>query len=297
MNLVVGATGILGSEICRRLVAQGKPVRGLVRHTSDQEKIADLQEMGVTLVYGDLKDRTSLDAACQGVTSVISTAATTTSRQPDDSIEATDRVGQLALVEAARAAGVHHFVYISISGNMDRNQNSFPFALAKRMVERAVQESGMIYTVLRPSYFMEIWLSPMLGFDYPNANATIYGAGHNKISWISLGDVAEFAVQSLENPAAHNAVIELGGSEPLSPLEVVALFEKTSGRPFTVTHVPEEALEEQRQAATDSLQKSFAGLMVAFAAGDPIDMSKTLKDFPVMLASVEEYATRVLEPM
>ena len=60
MNLVVGATGVLGSEICRRLVVQGKPVRGLVRSTADPGKLDHVKQLGVALVYGDLKERTSL---------------------------------------------------------------------------------------------------------------------------------------------------------------------------------------------------------------------------------------------
>src|SRR5713101_62775 len=104
--LVAGATGILGSQICRMLVEQGKTVRTLVRSTSDPGKVDKLKQLGVELVVGDLKDRASLDAACQGVASVITTVATTISRQPDDSFQATDREGQKKLVDAACAAGV-----------------------------------------------------------------------------------------------------------------------------------------------------------------------------------------------
>jgi uncharacterized protein YbjT (DUF2867 family) len=294
MNLVVGATGVLGSEICQRLTADGKPVRALVRHTAEQSKLAHLQQMGVALAYGDLKDRASLDAACQGATNVITTATTTLSRQPNDSIEATDRDGQLNLVEAAQAAGVRHFVYTSYSGNVDSGDDPCPLTRAKRTVEQRVQASSMAYTILRPSYFMEVWLSPLIGFDFPNAQAMIYGAGDNKIAWIGRSNVADFAVQSLDHPAARNAVLELGGPQTLSPLEVVAIFEAVGGHPFSVTHVPVEALQAQRAAATDSLQKSFAGLMLSYAAGDSIDMRETLKTFPVPLQSVKDYATRVL---
>jgi uncharacterized protein YbjT (DUF2867 family) len=92
---------------------------------------------------------------------------------------------------------------------------------AKRKVENALKESGMTYTILQPTFFMEVWLSPHLGFDHPNGKATIYGSGNNKISWISLRDVAAFAVASLDNEAAKNAEIELGGPDALSPLDVV----------------------------------------------------------------------------
>ena len=75
MNLVVGATGLLGSEICRRLTAGGKPTRALVRSTSDQAKVDKLKGYGAEIVQGDLRDRVSLEAACQGVTAVISTVS------------------------------------------------------------------------------------------------------------------------------------------------------------------------------------------------------------------------------
>ncbi len=294
MILVVGATGNLGGEICRRLKAAGKPVRGLVRQTADAGKIEALKSLGVDLAFGDLRDRASLDAACKGISAVITTATTTLSRQPGDSIEATDQAGALNLVEAAKAAGVQHFVFISYSGNIDTGDDPCPLTVAKRSVEQRVRESGMTYTILRPSVFMEIWLSPVLGFDYPNGKATVYGSGDGKISYISLGDVAEFAVQSLDNPAARNAVIELGGPEPLSLNEVVAIFENIGDKKFEVIHVPMEALLAQRAAATDSLSKSFATLMMAQAWGDCIDASATSKSFPVQFMTVRTYAERAM---
>ena len=75
MYLVVGATGMVGGEICRLLAAQGKPVRGLVRATSDQAKVDELKSNGVEIVQGDLCDPASLEAACQEVTAVISTVS------------------------------------------------------------------------------------------------------------------------------------------------------------------------------------------------------------------------------
>jgi uncharacterized protein YbjT (DUF2867 family) len=100
MILVVGATGSLGSGICRRLAAKGKPVGGLVRTTSDPAKVDHLKKLGVTLVQGDLTDRASLDAACKGVTTVISTASTSYSAQPD--VLGVDHAGQISLVAVRR---------------------------------------------------------------------------------------------------------------------------------------------------------------------------------------------------
>ncbi|MBT8136022.1 MAG: SDR family oxidoreductase [Gammaproteobacteria bacterium] len=291
MNLVIGATGLLGGEICRQLVDGGKPVKALVRPTSDPVKVEALQRLGATLVQGDLKDRSSLDAACHGVTTVISTASSTLSRQPDDSIQTVDLEGQLSLVDAAKAAGVEHFIFISFRSNPD---HQYPLDDAKRTVEQHLKTSGLTYTILQAGYFMEVWLGPALGFDYANASARIYGDGHNGLSWISYKDVAQFAVASLDNPAGRNAVIEVGGPQALSPLEVVHIFEEVGGQPLAIERVPEDALRAQKANATDPLQESFAALMITYANGDPIEMEATLQAFPLQLASVRDYAEGVL---
>ena len=185
MILVVGATGPvgLGFEICRRLRLAGRPVRAIARPSADQGRVAELQRLGVELAPGDLKDRRSLDAACSGVVAVISSATTTLSRQPGDTIAAVDQEGQLQLVDAARAAGVPRFVYVSYSGNLDVE---CPLTTAKRAVERHLQRSGMAYTILRPSVFMEAWLGPALGFDILNGQVRLYGTGERPISYLSL---------------------------------------------------------------------------------------------------------------
>jgi uncharacterized protein YbjT (DUF2867 family) len=291
MILVVGATGQLGTAICRRLRDKGLPVRALVRSTSDLARIEHLRSLGVETVQGNLRNRNSLDAACKHVDSVITTATITTSRQPDDTIQNVDQAGQISLIDAATAAGVSHFIYVSYSKNLDTDS---PLTIAKRAVEQHVMQSGMPYTILRPSFFMEVWLSPAVGFDYPNAKATVYGSGTNQISWISRGDVAAFAVAALDNPVARNAILELGGPEAPSPLDVVRVFERTAGRSFEAQYVPEEALRAQKTQATDSVQQSFSALMLDYAKGDVIDMNTMLRRIPIKLLTVENYAQHVL---
>ena len=291
MILVAGATGHLGGEICRRLVERGEAVRALIRSSSDRAAVARLQAMGVDCTIGDVRDRAALDRACRDVNTVVSTVTTVRSRQPGDSIEATDEQGQLNLVDAARDAGVQRFVYVSYSRHLD---DDGPLTRAKRAVERRLADSGMTHVILRPTYFMEIWLSPVVGFDYPQRQATIYGDGERKISFISLGDVAEFAARAAVSRDAASGSIELGGPDAVSPLEVVHIFEDLGASPFAVQRVPDDALRAQFDAATDSLQKSFAGLMLDYARGDEIPMADTLQKFPVPLTSVREYARRVL---
>lgn len=292
-TLLVGATGLLGPEICQRLASVGQQVRALIRPTADAGKRAALVRLGVELVEGDLKDAASLERACAGVQAVISTASSTLSRQTGDSIETVDQIGQLALVEAARQAGVERFVFVSFR---DNPRIQFPLTLAKRAVEQALKASGMSYTILQASYFMEVWLTPALGFDAANGKVRLYGDGSRPISWISYRDVARAAADAIADGTARNMVVELGGPQALSPSEVVRMFEAAGAGEIATESVPESALEAQMSAATDSLQKSFAGLMLQCAAGDAIDTTTSRRLFPFQMTSVRDYITAQLTP-
>ncbi len=291
MNLIVGATGLVGGEICQQLAGRGT-IRALVRRASNPERIAHLTSIGAELATGDLTDPSSLRAACQDVTAIVSTASSTISRQPGDSIETVDHRGQLSLIEAAEAAGVKHFVLISFPPV----DVEFPLQTAKRAVEYRLRQSRMTYTILQPTFFMEVWLSPALGFDAANGRAQIYGSGHSKISWISFRDVAALAVAALDNPRTINQTIKIGGPDALSPLEVVARASRILGKRFDVQHVPEDALRAQHAAAADALQQSFAGLMLYYASGDVIDMTDVRKMLSVQkLTSVDDYFQTALQ--
>jgi uncharacterized protein YbjT (DUF2867 family) len=289
MVLVVGATGLVGSEICERLLRRGERVRALVRATSSKEKIEALRLSGAELCIGDLKDPVSIVAACHGVNAVISTASSTLTRQSGDSIESVDAAGQLNLVNAARSANVGRFLFVSFRRPRGI---SFPLGDAKEQVENAI--TSLTFTVIRASWFMEVWLSPALGFDYVNAAARIYGPGTSPISWVSSRDVAEICAISLRHPAAERRTIEFGGPEALSPIEVVACFERISGRPFELEHVSELSLRSQFETATDSMQKSFAALMLAYLHGDSVNMASIVDTFGIKLTNVSDYAHAAL---
>lgn len=285
-TLVIGATGLVGLETCRRLKESGAAVRALIRTTADAQKRAELERLGVELAQGDLKDPPSLARACAGVQSVISTASSTLTRQAGDSIETVDRRGQLAIVDAARAAGVEHFVFVSFRDNAAVR---FPLTEAKREVEQALKKSGMAYTILQASYFMEVWLTPALGFDPANGKVRIYGDGRQPVSWISYKDVAHAAAAAVSEPAARNLVVELGGPQALSPLEVVRMFEAAGAGEIATEHVPATALQAQMNAATDPLEKTFAGLMLQYTGGDPIDPAAGSRLFPFRMTSVRDF--------
>ena len=293
--LVAGATGMVGSEICTMLLAEGRPVRALVRSTSVPAKVEKLKSLGAEIVQGDVRDRTSLDKACQGVTHVISTVSAMpfSYEAGVNDLRITDVEGNSSLIEAAKANGVAQFIFTSIA--VDEIPES-PLKWANGEVERKLKESGLVYTILRPSFFMEVWLSPAVGFDPANAKATIYGTGQNPISWIAVRDVARFAVSSLDHPAAKNATLRLGGPQALTPLEVVKIFEEAGGRTFEQQFMPVEALEAQQAAASDAMQQSFFAGMRAYAGGDPIEMAETIQTFAVQPSTVQEYARRLLTP-
>lgn len=290
MNLVVGSTGFLGGEICRRLLARGERVRALVRSTSAPEKVEELRRLGAEIATGDLQDRASLERALRGVRAVISSANTILSRTAQDSLSKTDRDGHLNLIDAAKKARVERFIFISFTETLKAET---PLHDAKQAVEKALQDSGISYTILRPTLFMEVWLSPALGFDVANRKAQLFGTGDQPLTYISAGDVAEFAVQSLNNPAAANKSLELGGPEVLTPKQVVGIFEQTVGQKFDVALVPEGALREQYANAPDEYSRTLAGLGLGVVGGDRIDMRQMLRDFPVKLTSVRDYARRV----
>src|SRR5215831_3962010 len=291
--LVVGATGVLGMELCRQLAAAGNKVKGLVRTSSQDEKVNALHELGVEVVTGDMKDPQSLYRAFQNVDAIISTATSTISHQEGDSIETVDVAGQLNVAEAASAAGVQHVVFISFPPYPPTTPG-FPLRSAKRAVESRLRSKNFTYTILQPTYFMDIWLGPALGFNHARAKAVIYGEGKNKISWIAIKDVASFAVASIDNPAAQNAVIQLGGPDDLSVLNAVGIFEQESGQTFELQNVPDEALRAQMAAAPDSLSKTFSGLMIGLNDVGTIDMKETLRNFPIQLTSVREYAKQMI---
>jgi uncharacterized protein YbjT (DUF2867 family) len=293
MILVVGSTGFLGSDIVRRLATSGKQVRALVRATSDPAKRAQLESWGATLVEGDLKDRASLQRACAGVDTVISTASATVSRGGGDNLETVDRDGQLGLVNAAESAGVRHFIFVSFSGN---NTDVFPLSEAKRGVEKRLREGRTAYTIVRPSYFMEVWLSPMLGFDPAGGKVRIYGSGDQPMSMISVPDVGAYVAGCVNNPAVENQTIELGGPEPTTYNAITAMFEKALGKSIAREHVPLEALEAQFRGASDPMEKTFAALMLGAARGDVIDMRPALEKVSVALTPISAFVARTAAP-
>lgn len=286
MDLVVGATGQVGKRIALRLRQEGRCVRAVVRGGAARAEAQELASAGIGIVDADLTRPETLPVACQGVDTLVCTA-TSMPHGRDDGLRRVDREGVLAVIEAAERASVKRFIYTSYSGNI---REDCPLHTAKRDCEQRLRASKMQAVILRPSYFMEAWLSPALGFDPAKGSARIYGSGKAPVSYISAQDVVEFAVAAVETKETGELVLEMGGPEALAQLDAVRLFEKTLQKKFALAFVPLEALEQQHRSL-DPLQKTFAALMISYAKGDAIAESRAnAQRFGIDLHSVADYA-------
>jgi len=286
MDLVVGATGMLGKQVALGLHRAGRTVRAMVRGGNARPEAKDLVDAGLEVVDGDLTRPETLAAPCAGLETVIS-GATSMPHGRDDGLRRVDLEGGLALIEAAERAGVPRFVYVSYSWNL---REPSPLETAKRSCENRLLAGRMTAVVLRPSYFMEGWLSPALGFDPRLGKARIYGTGEGKVSYIAVRDVVDFAVATTLKVERGPVALEMGGPEALSQLDAVRIFEETLGKKIALEYVPMEALRAQH-ASQDPLQKTHAALMLGYARGDAIpEAHVNAERFGVKLHSVADYA-------
>ena len=287
--LVVGATGLLGSEICRLLCGSRHTVRGLVRPGSPHEEM--LRRIGVELVHGDLNDTRSLEAACRGVTTVVSTATGAARRLPGDSLRHVDRVGQRALVDAARRGGVRRFVYTSVSPNLPRTT---PLVRYKREVEAAVKGSGMAWVVVQPSAFMETWLAGRSGFDVAAGKAAVLGSGEAPVSYVSRRDVAKvIAAVADSESGVSRSYLPVGGPDALTPLDAVRTFEEESGRHMTIVRAPSSLARGMSLLLRpfDPVLSSTLGIAAHMAvAGDVVEPSKTVWELNADPVTVRDHA-------
>lgn len=287
--LIVGATGFVGQAIALKLHQANNEVRALVRGGLGNPKAGDLRTAGVPVFEGDLTRPETLPPACAGIETVVCTA-TSMPAAADDGLRRVDLEGTLALIAAAERAGVRRFVYTSYSGNLRLES---PLETAKRTCEDRLLKGSMQAVILRPSYFMEMWLSPALGFDAEKGSARIYGSGEAKGNYISAFDVVDFAAAAAtKDIAERQTILEMGGPEALSQLDAVHIFERALDKRISVEHVPVEVLQQQHRSATDPLQKTFAALMLGYAQGDVIAGAReTAKQYGVRLRSVGDYAS------
>jgi uncharacterized protein YbjT (DUF2867 family) len=236
--LLVGGTGELGGRIARRLGARGAAFRALVRPGHDASA---LRALGAETAVGDLRDRSSLDAAVSGADTVITTVTSigrALAGERGASIGEVDVKGNANLVDAAEAAGVARFAFVSFV--IGSRLAGVPLAEAKRATERRLERSPMTPVIVRPEMFQEIWISELVGFDWRNGRAQVFGHGDAPHAYVAADDVAEATVR-LTLDATGRRGVAFGGPEALTRNEVVERFRR-GGRPMETRHVPRAAL-------------------------------------------------------
>jgi uncharacterized protein YbjT (DUF2867 family) len=239
--LITGATGTLGRQVTRRALDEGYKVRCLVRSL---KKGAFLKEWGAELVQGDLCDPTTLSAALADVDAVIDTATT----RPTDSlsIKQVDWDGKVALIQAAKAAGVDRFIFFSIL-DAEKYPN-VPLMEIKRCTEQFLAQSGLRYTILRPCGFLQ-GLIGQYAIPILEKQAVWVMGSTSPIAYMDTQDIAKFAVRSLQLPETENRSFPVVGSRPWEAYEIIRLCERLSGQDAKVSRMPIALLRTIRRVA------------------------------------------------
>lgn len=281
MILLVGSTGSLGGRIARELLGRGEPLRILVRPGSSWEA---LKEAGAEVVHGDLKDPESVARAVAGA-KVVVTTANSAKRSGDDDVESVDRRGNRTLIDAARAAGVGRFIFVSALGS--DLQSPVPFLRAKAETEAHLRESGLDYTIVQPNIFMDSWFPTLIeGALAAGRPVTLVGEAKRRHSFVAEADVARFIVEALEHPAARNTTLVIGGPDALSWRDVVKVYEDATGQTIEVRTVPIGQPIPGLPEIVSELAAGFEGY------DSPIPMEETCATFGVTLTTARDFAGR-----
>jgi len=284
MILVAGATGLVGGMITRTLLQQRRSVRILVRQGSPYQAFV---ATGAQPVIGDLKDPASLAMACRGIDTVITTASSG-QRGGADTPESVDLAGNRQFIEAARTAGVKHFVFLSaLTGTVD---HPIPLPRAKALTEVALRESGLPYTILAANGIMDVMVPLVVG-DHVRAGrpVTLVGEGRRRHSFVAARDFAAFAVAAVDHPAALNRRIAIGGPEAVSWRDIVAAYERALGRSIPIRWIaPGELLPDL--PPVPGLEELLSGLLAGLETFDsPVDMTQTASAFGVRPTTLDEF--------
>jgi len=280
MIVATGATGHIGSELVRLLSAKNVAVRALTRDPRRAQPMP-----GVEWVRGDLADAESLPGLFRGASRMF--LLTSNSEDMRDL--------QVNAIKAARAAGVAHMVKGSALGASGHSKS--PIGRAHYEVERALQESGIAWTILRPHVFMQNFLE--IALTIAREGRIRAASGDGKIPFIDARDIAAVAAVALTMPGHEGKKYVLTGPEALSYGDVARIIGKAIGRPVEYAA---ESLEEARERlvrarAPPWIIESTLGLAAYQRAGGPTAaVSKTVEEIlgrePRTLAQfVQDYAS------
>lgn len=229
MILVTGGTGTIGSSTVKALQAKGARLKVGTRSPDK------LKGQGVEAVQFDWDKPETFGPALQGVEKVF--VLTPISEKQTQYTK--------SLVDAAKKAGVKHIVKLSVMG-----ADAEPGILLGRMhrdSEKAIQDSGLAWTLLRPTFFMENFFN-YYGVD-PKKDSTVYAAhGQGKAVWVDGRDIGEVAAAVLTGKGHEGKAYDITGPEALDTSEVLKLIGQTLGHQYTYVPIPDEAA---RKAMTD----------------------------------------------
>lgn len=228
--LVTGATGQQGGATVRHLLTNGWRVRALSRDPH-QPAAQALLKAGAEVVQGDIDDRPSLEAATHGVYGVFSI-------QPHSDDEA--RQGKY-IADAARNAGIQHFVYTSV-GNAEKLYHR-SVNVGKWEIEQYIHNLGLPATILRPAGFMDSLAHPLYGVTSDTLAIPI--APDTAYPLIAVSDIAAFVSLAFDWPDTYlGKTIELVGDAPTPP-QIAASISRAVGRSISYVQTPIEFLRQQ----------------------------------------------------
>lgn len=229
MIVVVGASGTLGPLLVPLLLARGESVRVMTR----DPKGAAGRLTGVELMTGDVTRPEDARRAVEGARVVVSAITGFGSRS---GVKAVDEDGNRTLSRAAAAAGVEQFVLLSVGGASA--DHPIPLFRAKHAAEEAVRSSGVAWTIIRPSAYLETWLGIVGGPLVGTGKTLVFGRGENPINFVSALDVARFIDVGISDPTMRGQVVEIAGPANLTLNQLVETVERASGRTGRVSHSP-----------------------------------------------------------
>lgn len=265
MILVAGGTGTLGRRVVALLGARGLDLRILSRHG---DQAADLDTLPVETVAADVRDRAAVERAMDGVDTVVS-AIQGFGGPHAAGAPAVDRDGNLTLIDAAVAAGVRHFVLLSIA----QAAPDHPIELfrMKHAAEVALQASGLSWTILRPTASMETWFQ-IVGRPLAETGRTrVFGRGQNPVNFVAADDVARFVDLAVVDPTMRSIVVDVAGPDDLTFDAFTAIVGEVAGVTGKVDHIPRIALRVMA-AALGPIRPISAGQIRAAIVMDTRDM-------------------------
>jgi len=263
--IVAGGSGRLGTLIVRRLAARSLCVRVVTR---DRKRTAHLEPAGVEVIEGDVRDRTSLDGAMVGVSTVVS-AIHGFGDIGNVSPASVDRDGNRNLVTAAAAAKAN-VVLMSIVGASA--EHPIELFRMKYAAEEHLRASGTPWTIVRATAFAEFWLDLLDQTAGGSGRPVIFGRGTNPINFVSVSDVAALVERVVVDPSARGATFQVGGPKNVSFNELAASLQCASGRTAPPRHIPRSMLR-LLAAVLGPVRPNRARQMRAAIAMDTMDLT------------------------